>query len=193
METEPAHPRRPALGWLCRPGADGASATALQPPPHLLTTLPAPAGGGRRGSPGRGLRGARDQGAGGRATRRWKAMGSDGVRSAELTTHGSGAGLRLEQRWRRCASGLIIWSPSSSPTRSLSEARPGRRSARWADVYDRDRRRRPQNRRISRRAALSEDGRGFSRWAACGRRRRPRCTASSPRNASPCASDAVQP
>ena len=28
-------------------GADGASATALQPPPHLLTTLPAPAGGGR--------------------------------------------------------------------------------------------------------------------------------------------------
>ena len=41
VETEPAHPRRPALGWLCRPGADGASATALQPPPHLLTTLPA--------------------------------------------------------------------------------------------------------------------------------------------------------
>ena len=29
-------------------GADGASATALQPPPHLLTTLPAPAGGRRR-------------------------------------------------------------------------------------------------------------------------------------------------
>ena len=28
-------------------GADGASATAFQPPPHLLTTLPAPAGGGR--------------------------------------------------------------------------------------------------------------------------------------------------
>ena len=28
-------------------GADGASAMALQPPPHLLTTLPAPAGGGR--------------------------------------------------------------------------------------------------------------------------------------------------
>ena len=26
METEPAHPRRPALGWLCRPGADGAAA-----------------------------------------------------------------------------------------------------------------------------------------------------------------------
>ena len=26
VETEPAHPRRPALGWLCRPGADGASA-----------------------------------------------------------------------------------------------------------------------------------------------------------------------
>ena len=38
-------------------GADGASATVLQPPPHLLTTLPAPAGGGRCGSPGRGLRG----------------------------------------------------------------------------------------------------------------------------------------
>ena len=33
-------------------GADGASATALQPPPHLLTTLPAPAGGGRCGSHG---------------------------------------------------------------------------------------------------------------------------------------------
>ena len=45
-------------------GADGASATALQPPPHLLTTLPAPAGGGRCGSPGRGLRGAPDQGTG---------------------------------------------------------------------------------------------------------------------------------
>ncbi len=28
VETEPAHPRRPALGWLCRPGADGASAPA---------------------------------------------------------------------------------------------------------------------------------------------------------------------
>ena len=38
-------------------GVDGASATALQPPPHLLTTLPVPAGGGRCGSPGRGLRG----------------------------------------------------------------------------------------------------------------------------------------
>ena len=42
--------------WLSR-GADGASATELQPPPHLLTTLPAPAGGGRCGSPGRGLAG----------------------------------------------------------------------------------------------------------------------------------------
>ena len=31
---------------LALAGADGASATALQPPPHLLTTLPAPAGGG---------------------------------------------------------------------------------------------------------------------------------------------------
>ena len=40
-----------SLGWLRRPGADGASATALQPPPHLLTTLPAPAGGGRRDGP----------------------------------------------------------------------------------------------------------------------------------------------
>ena len=26
VETEPAHPRRPAMGWLCRPGADGAEA-----------------------------------------------------------------------------------------------------------------------------------------------------------------------
>ena len=32
VETEPAHPRRPALGWLCRPGSDGAAATSLQPP-----------------------------------------------------------------------------------------------------------------------------------------------------------------
>ena len=39
---------RTAIGtWLSR-GADGASATELQPPPHLLTTLPAPAGGGPR-------------------------------------------------------------------------------------------------------------------------------------------------
>ena len=30
MATEPAHPRRPALGWLCRPGADGASATVIR-------------------------------------------------------------------------------------------------------------------------------------------------------------------
>ena len=58
----PGLPKRPArtgaicwrsLGWLRRPGADGASPTALQPPPHLLTTLPAPAGGGRCVGPGR--------------------------------------------------------------------------------------------------------------------------------------------
>ena len=41
------------------PGADGASATALQPPPHLLTTLPAPAGGGRCGCHGTAGRGRR--------------------------------------------------------------------------------------------------------------------------------------
>ena len=39
-----AAPPRPDLALE---GADGASAMALQPPPHLLTTLPAPAGGGR--------------------------------------------------------------------------------------------------------------------------------------------------
>ena len=33
VETEPAHPRRSALGWLCRPGADGASARASLPTP----------------------------------------------------------------------------------------------------------------------------------------------------------------
>ena len=40
---------RPAARSTACPlaGADGASATALQPPPHLLTTLPSPAGGGR--------------------------------------------------------------------------------------------------------------------------------------------------
>ena len=31
VETEPAHPRRPALGWLCRPGADGAEAPVQHP------------------------------------------------------------------------------------------------------------------------------------------------------------------
>ena len=36
-------------------------------------------------------------------------------------------------------------------------------------------------------------GPGFSRWAACGRTRLPRRTASSPRNASACASDVVPP
>ena len=52
--TPPSRVRRRG-GWQVAstearlsPGADGASATALQPPPHLLTTLPAPAGGGRR-------------------------------------------------------------------------------------------------------------------------------------------------
>ena len=53
-----AHAGNPGSRAACRGrrisvalgGADGASATALQPPPHLLTTLPAPAGGGRRGS-----------------------------------------------------------------------------------------------------------------------------------------------
>ena len=102
-------------------------------------------------------------------------MGSDGVRSPELTTHGRAPG---------CASTAVaavcfrahIWSPSSppkgvEPDEVAFEARPprpprgrggrarGERVA-WADVYDRDRRRRPQNRRISRRGALSEDGRG---------------------------------
>ena len=37
----------PGRGLLRRPGANGASAPALQPLPHLLTTLPAPAQGGR--------------------------------------------------------------------------------------------------------------------------------------------------
>ena len=40
-------------------GVDGASATALQPPRHLLTTLPAPAGGGRRVCHGAGESGWR--------------------------------------------------------------------------------------------------------------------------------------
>ena len=51
----PGPRRRPVeRRWAtCRnvTGADGAYATALQPPPHLLTTLPAPAGGGRRVRP----------------------------------------------------------------------------------------------------------------------------------------------
>ena len=55
-----------SLGWLRRPGADGASATALQPPPHLLTTLPVPAGGGRCGR----RRGTRRGSARGRAGER---------------------------------------------------------------------------------------------------------------------------
>ena len=38
---------------LALAGADGASATALQSPSHVLTTLPAPAGGGRRVLPRR--------------------------------------------------------------------------------------------------------------------------------------------
>ena len=45
--TTKADPVTPPFG-----GADGASATALQPPPHLLTTLPVPAGGGRCVHPG---------------------------------------------------------------------------------------------------------------------------------------------
>ena len=53
-------------------GADGASATALQPPPHLLTTLPAPAGGGRRGCHGHG-------GHGRRTVRRGAARGRPGA------------------------------------------------------------------------------------------------------------------
>ena len=46
----PSPPRRSLRRFS--PGADGASVTALQSPPHLLTTLfPAPAGGGRRVRP----------------------------------------------------------------------------------------------------------------------------------------------
>ena len=48
---EPGAAGKPEVGSRPR-GADGASATALQPPPHLLTTLPATAGGGRCGCHG---------------------------------------------------------------------------------------------------------------------------------------------
>ena len=61
VESESAcPPARPTLGCCAEAvGADGASATALQPPPHLLTTLPAPAGGGRCEAPdGQRLAGA---------------------------------------------------------------------------------------------------------------------------------------
>ena len=102
---------------------------------------PALAGGGRRGSAGRGLRGARDQGAGGRATRRWNRWGATGFEApSSRPTVGRRAAPR--QRWRRCASGLIIWSPSSPPkgvepdevafrsAAASAAARAGRRSAR---------------------------------------------------------------
>ena len=158
------------LGWglLRWPGADGAE------------------------SPGRGLRGARDQGAGGRATRRWKSMGSDGVRSPELTTHGRAPGCASTAVAAVCfrAHNLVaVLEPDEVAFRSAAGAaerevggrlrpRPTAATPEPEDLAScRSQRRWP----------------GFSRWAACGRRRRPRRTASSPRNASPCASDAVQP
>ena len=94
------------------------------------------AGGGRRGSPGRGLRGARDQGAGGRATRRWKSMGSDGVRSPELTTHGRAPGCASTAVAAVCfrAHNLVaVIEPDEVAFRSAAAsdaARAGRRSAR---------------------------------------------------------------
>ena len=55
--------RTARLPWRSA-GADGASATALQPPPHLLTTLPAPTGGGRRVRPATARRACRPPGPG---------------------------------------------------------------------------------------------------------------------------------
>ena len=75
------------------PGADGASATALQPPPHLLTTLPAPAGGGRcvrHGTAATGLRRRRGTGA---------AQGRPG-RAARAGGGGRGAAGRARRRTR---------------------------------------------------------------------------------------------
>ena len=101
---------RPPGGWLRRPGADGASATALQPPPHLLTTLPARAGGGRcgchatapaaaggggeepgaaGGRPGRAARaGGGGGGAAGRARRRTRAPARQACPTAKPATAG---------------------------------------------------------------------------------------------------------
>ena len=54
METEPAHPRRPALGWLCRPGADGAAAMARRPRPPAARRPGTGAARGRPGASGQG-------------------------------------------------------------------------------------------------------------------------------------------
>ena len=81
-------------------------------------------------------------------------MGSDGVRSAELTTHELGAGLRLDNGAAVCFR-AHIWSPSLPPKgiepdevafqkrgrlgtpRGRGGGARGERVA-WADVYDRD-------------------------------------------------------
>ena len=112
-------PERDRVGWTSAGAADPAADQR----------------GLRRGCPGRGLRGARDQGAGGRATRRWKAMGSDGVRSPELTTHGSGAGLRLDSGGGGVLPGLylvaVLATKRDRARRGrFSEARPPRNAAR---------------------------------------------------------------
>ena len=147
--------------WSCvRPIYIWGAAASLEPGEATRVGTVALAGGGRRGKPRSRLAGRARPG---RGWTRDAAVEIDGERrGSKPRAHDprSGAGLRLDSGGGGVLPGSIIWSPSSSPTRSLSEARPGRRSARWADVYDRDRRRRPQNRRISRRAALSEDGRG---------------------------------
>ena len=52
VETELAHPRRSALGWLCRPGADGAEApvAACGGAPDQGTGEARRSGAGSRGS-----------------------------------------------------------------------------------------------------------------------------------------------
>ena len=80
-------------------GADGASATALQPPPHLFTTLPAPAGGGRRVCHGRSGLTRRASGPAGRFP---AVTPSTRIRGAGRRTRT--ASFRSRRRWWGCGS-----------------------------------------------------------------------------------------
>ena len=111
-------------------GADGASATALQPPPHLLTTLPAPAGGGRCGCHGTAAHGRRPRGGAEPLPRESDlgerpGLGQSGVgRAGRARRRTAGARRRRVRRPKPAAARPTGLSTSSGPRGPRRPARP---------------------------------------------------------------------
>ena len=135
-------------------GRTAPSATALQPPPHLLTTLRAPAGGGRCGSHGPAGHGRRPRGdAEPESSGSYRAFGGrlqgcpSGGRSRRVPLSSTPAAGRLTPPAGRAPADLARRGPTERRTvlRRL-KARMAQRGAPRPHLPDRERRRRVRTR-----------------------------------------------